>query len=222
MTATTPGMTVALSEWDSKQALGSDLPRPREIRATELDEALGFARELGGPVVAKASGVAHKTEGGLVRRGLDGDGLAACWEQLAAAGDGAVLVAEQVQAELELIVGGLVDPQFGPLVSVGLGGIAAEVLDDVALVLAPPEPGELAAALGELRGAALLDGYRAGPPVDRAELERIVDAVAGLLADPAVTEIDCNPVLVRDGHPLVVDALVVRAPTQPEPKGSRA
>lgn len=207
----------ALSEWESKLALGPGLPRPREIRSTDPAEAVAFVRSLGGPAVAKASGMTHKSEGGHVRLGLGPADVAACWAELAAAGDGTVLLAEQVSGDLELIVGGLRDPQFGQLVSVGLGGVAAEILDDVAFVLAPPEPGELAAAIRRLRGAALFDGYRGTPPVDRAALEEIVAAVAGLLArDPAVTEIDCNPVLVRDGLPLVVDALVVRDPAAAE------
>lgn len=203
----------ALSEWESKQALGSGLPGPREIRSTSRAGAVAFARELAGPAVAKASGPAHKSEDGLVRLGLDPAGVEACWAELAAAGDGTVLLAEQVSGELELIVGGLRDPQFGPLVSIGLGGVAAEILGDIAFVLAPPEQDELTAAIRRLRGAALFDGYRGRPAVDRPALEGIVAAVAGLLTrDPAVTEIDCNPVLVRDGLPLVVDALVVRDP----------
>lgn len=203
-------MTI-LSEWASKQLLGPDLPRPREQLTEAVEEAVDFARQLAGPVVAKASGVAHKSEGGLVLLGLDGDGVADCWARLAAAGDGTVLVAEQLTGELELLVGGLRDPQFGPLVSVGIGGIAAEVLGDVAFVLAPPEPGELGRALDRLRGRRLLDGYRSAPPVDRDGLARVVDVVSRLLLDDqTVLEIDCNPVLVVGGAPVVLDALVVR------------
>jgi ATP-grasp domain-containing protein len=199
-----------LSEWESKRVLGADLPRPRELLSSSVDEAVAFASGLGIRVVAKASGVGHKTEGGLVRLALDPDGVAACWHELAAAGDGHVLVAEQVSGELELIAGGLRDPQFGPLVSIGLGGIAAEILGDVAFVLSPPEPGELDRAIGRLRGRALFDGYRGRPRVDRAALGRVVGAIARLLdADPTVVEIDCNPILVVGGAPIVADALVV-------------
>lgn len=201
----------ALSEWESKRLLGDGLPRPRERRTATVEEAVAFARGLAPtPVVAKASGVAHKTEGGLVRLGLDPAGVAGAWQGLAAAGDGTVLVAEQVTAELELLVGGLRDRVFGPFVSVGIGGIAAEVFADAAFVLAPPEPGELDRALTQLRGSGLLEGIRGGPPVDRAALDAIVGAVGDLLArDPRVVEVDCNPVLVRNGVPVVADALVV-------------
>jgi hypothetical protein len=200
----------ALSEWASKAALG-DIPRPVERLTRSAADAVAFARQLGRPVVAKASDMAHKTDFGAVRLGLDPDGLAQAWPELAALGDGTVLVAEQVDADLELIVGGLRDPQFGPVVSVGLGGVAAEVLNDVVFLLAPVAPGELERALGELRGAALLNGHRGRVPLDRAGLSKIVDAVARLLVDDeSVVEIDCNPVLVSRGRPLVADALVVR------------
>ena len=200
----------ALSEWESKLALG-DLPRPRERLTATAAEAVAFARTLGGPVVAKASGPVHKTERGGVRTRLGPEGLASVWEELAALGDGRVLVAEQVEADYELIVGGVRDPQFGPVVSVGLGGVAAELLRDVTFLLAPPRPGELELALAELRCAPLLRGWRGAPPADRAELTRIVAAVSRLLEeDEEVVEVDCNPVMVRGGQPLVVDALVVR------------
>ena len=196
-----------MNEWESKRLLG-DVPRPREALTRSRQEAVAFAASLGVPVVAKASGLEHKTERGAVRLGAD---VAEVWDELAALGDGSVLVAEQVSGELELIAGGVRDPQFGPVVSLGLGGVAAEVLQDVAFMLAPTVPGELERAIGRLRCAPLLRGHRGRPPVDRAALQRIVDAIGGLLlSDPGVLEVDCNPVLVRAGCPLVVDALVVK------------
>lgn len=202
----------ALTEWDSKRALGLDAQAPREMLTHAVDEAVRFARSVGGPVVAKASGVTHKSDRGLVRTGLDVDALTACWAELAAAGDGTVLLAEQVTGDVELIAGGLRDPQFGPVVMVGLGGVFAELIGDTAFVLAPPEPGELDRALARLRGAPLLDGYRGVAPVDHVELHAIVDAISELLVgDTAVVEVDVNPIVVRDGRPLVLDALVVRA-----------
>jgi hypothetical protein len=197
-----------LTEWESKTLLG-DVPRPRESLTRSRVEAIAFAGSIGGPVVAKASGVVHKTEhGGVV---LDAD-VAAVWDRLAVLGDGTVLVAEQVRGELELIAGGLRDPQFGPIVSIGVGGIAAEVFQDVAFLLAPTLPGELDRAIARLRAAPLFDGHRGRPPVDRRLLQRILDAIAELLvADPDVGEVDVNPILVAAGCPLVLDALVVRA-----------
>ncbi len=195
-----------LSEWQSKSLLGA-IPRPTEALTRTREEALRFARSLGRPVVAKASGLDHKSERGAVR--MDAQ-VAAVWDELAAVGDGTVLVAEQVEGELELIAGGLRDPQFGPIVTVGLGGVAAEVFRDVAFLLYPYDRAELDRAISRLRCAALFDGYRGRPPVDRDALARIMDAIGDLLErDPRVVEVDVNPILVRDGAPLVVDALVV-------------
>jgi len=201
----------ALSEWESKRRL-EGLPYPKEALTASSDEAVKFVTALGRPVVAKASGVAHKTEGGLVRFGVTAQTVGPIWEELAAAGDGKVLLAEQLSAELELIVGGYRDPSFGPLVTIGVGGIAAEIFGDVVALLAPPEAGEVAAAVKQLSGRKLLQGIRGGPPVDLDALATIVDRVAGLLVkDPTVAEIDCNPVMVCKGVPRVVDALVVLA-----------
>jgi acetyl-CoA synthetase (ADP-forming) len=199
-----------LNEWDSKQRLGEQLPRPAEIRATSRAEAEQFAARANGPFVAKASGVAHKTEGGLVRLRLPATEIGDAWDDLAAAGDGSVLIAEQIVAELELIVGGYRDPAFGPLVTIGIGGIAAEIFGDMVAILAPPEQGELEKAVRHLAGNRLLQGIRGGPAVDLAALGRVIEAVSDLLcADPMVAEIDCNPVMVQDGVPIVADALVV-------------
>ena len=199
-----------LSEWDSKQRLAG-LPTPREVLTTTVEEAVDACEDLGGRVVCKASGVAHKSELGLVRIGLDAAGVRSNWEELAAGGDGTVLCAELVSGELELIVGGLRDPHFGPVVSIGIGGVATEVFGDVAVILAPPEPGELDEALATLRGDTLLRGHRGSQPVDIAALEQVVMAVSNLLeTDPSVVEVDCNPVLISNGKPLVLDALVVR------------
>jgi hypothetical protein len=200
----------ALNEWDSKQRLGDSLPRPAETLATSSAQAQEFAATVNGPIVAKASGVAHKTDAGLVRLGLGPTDVGDVWDDLAAAGDGTVLLAEQIDAELELIVGGYRDKSFGPLVTIGIGGIAAEIFSDIVAILAPPEDGEVAEAVSQLAGRRLLEGIRGGPPVDLAALGRIVEAVARLLcSDPAVAEIDCNPVMVRSGIPIVADALVV-------------
>lgn len=199
-----------LSEWDSKQRLVG-LPTPREVLTTTVEEAIEACGDLGGRIVCKASGVAHKSELGLVRIGLDAAGVRSDWEELAAAGDGTVLCAELVSGELELIVGGLRDPHFGPVVSIGIGGVSAEVFGDVAVILAPPEPGEFDEALATLRGATLLRGHRGSQPVDMTALEEVVMAVSNLLeTDPSVVEVDCNPVLISSGKPLVLDALVVR------------
>ena len=202
------GLTT-LSEWESKQRL-RDLPLVPERWTRSLAEAACAVAELRAPLVAKASGVAHKSEQGLVRLALSPEEVLDVWQELADAGDGTVLVAEFVESELELVVGGLRDPHFGPAVTIGLGGIAAEVFNDSVTVLAPPEPGEVEFAVKALRGAPLLLGHRGTKPVDLYALEAIVRTVAdALLRHDDIVEVDCNPVIVSEGAPTVTDALLV-------------
>ena len=203
-----PGLT-ALSEWESKRRLRG-LPLVPERRTRSRAEAASAVRKLRAPLVAKASGAAHKSEQGLVRLGLSPEEVLDTWQELALAGDGTVLVAEYIRAELELVVGGFRDPQFGPAITVGLGGVAAEVFDDAVTVLAPPEPGEVASAVKALRGAPLLAGYRGARPVDIEALEEIIRTVSEALdKQDDIVEIDCNPVIISEGTPRVADALVI-------------
>ena len=113
---------------------------------------------------------------------------------------------------LELIVGLTRDPQVGPVVLVGLGGILAEALDDVAVALAPVDADEALTMIDRLRGARLLEGIRGQPAVDRDAIARIVVAVSRLGFDrPDIVEIDLNPVIAGPGGAMAVDGLVVVA-----------
>ncbi len=210
-----PTDITALSEWESKHRLRG-LPLVPERRTGSLAEATRAVTELRAPLVAKASGVAHKSERGLVRLGLRPEEVLEAWQELADAGDGTVLVAELIRGELELVVGGLRDPHLGPAVTLGLGGTAAEVFDDAVTVLAPPWPGEVESAVNALRGAPLLNGYRGAQPVDLGALEAIIRTLADALHEQDdIIEIDCNPVVIHNGNPTVVDALVVTRRTAP-------
>ena len=113
-------------------------------------------------------------------------------------------------AGVEVIAGGRRDAVFGPAVLVGLGGILAEVLDDVAVLLAPVTVDEVLSRLDLLRGAALLRGFRGAPGVAMRPLAELVVAIGDLLlADPSIVEIDCNPVIAGPSGAVAVDALVV-------------
>jgi acyl-CoA synthetase (NDP forming) len=122
-----------------------------------------------------------------------------------------VTVQRQAPPGPELIAGVRRDPQFGPVVLVGFGGILAEALDDVAIRLAPLGLADAREMLGSLRAARLLAGFRGSPPVD-------IDAVADLVVHLAVAavgrpdwlEVDLNPVIVGTDGPLIVDALIVQ------------
>ena len=190
--------------------------------AAEPGAAVAAWRELGGaPVAVKldAPSLAHKSDGGGVVLGLgDRSSIEAAVADLRAAAERAgiavrgLLVQPMAPAGVEVIVGGRRDAVFGPAVLVGLGGILAEVLDDVAVMLAPVSTAEVARRLEGLRGAVLLRGARGAQPVDAGALAALVAAVGDLLvADRSILEIDLNPVIASPGGVVAVDALVVLA-----------
>jgi hypothetical protein len=169
-------------------------------------------------VKVDATGLAHKTESGAVRLGLrDPDAVREAARELlalalpeGAAGRG-LLVSRQL-AGVELILGGRRDAQFGPIVLVGLGGILAEALDDVAVRLAPVDAQTAAEMLDDLRGARVLVGFRGRPAIDRpAVIGAIVALGRALVADPALLEVDINPLISGPDGTAAVDALVVEA-----------
>lgn len=182
------------------------------------ESAVGAARELGFPVVVKLGGdaIAHKTERGLVKLRLgDEDAVREAAADLlsrARPEDGEVhlLVAPMVMGSRELIAGLIVDPQFGPTVMIGVGGILAEVLADAVF---RPAPIDLAAAremAGSLRTARLLDEFRGEAAVDLDALARCLVGLSQVAVERSdVVSVDINPLIVRpDGSIVAVDALV--------------
>jgi acetyl-CoA synthetase (ADP-forming) len=207
-----------LSEADSKRLLGAHgVAFPPERQVATVDEAVAAAQEVGHPVVVKlgGAGIAHKTERGLVRLGLaDDDAVAeAAGSLLTAAtpGDGEVhlLVAPMLRGNRELIAGLHRDEQFGMTVMLGIGGILAEALADVSFRLVPITRQDGQEMIADLATQALLGALRGEPPVDR---EALVDVLVGLsdaaVADPSIVSADLNPLIVVDGRPVPVDALV--------------
>ena len=119
---------------------------------------------------------------------------------------------------VELIVGLRRDPSFGPAVVVGLGGVLTELLDDVAIRLAPLDRETALGMLAELRGARILDGVRGSQPVDRGAVVDLIVALARLGdARPDIVEVDLNPVIASAKGAVAVDALVVLASPAAEP-----
>lgn len=209
-----------LSEAESKSLLAAHgVPVLDERQVPTADEAVAAADAIGYPVVAKLCGasIAHKTERGLVRLGLrDAEavrGAAADLLGAATPDDGAVevLVAPMVQGTRELIAGLALDPQFGMTVMLGVGGVLAEAVADVVFRLVPIERVDAEEMVDELRSQALLGPFRGEPAVDR---DRVVDVLVGLSraaeADPSLVSVDLNPLIVVDGAPVAVDALVER------------
>lgn len=169
--------------------------------AKTLDEALAAARELGYPVALKRVDRLHKSEGGGVALGLPGeDALASAFGELAA-DEVSVEAMAPLSEGVELIVGAKRDPRFGAVVLVGLGGVYTEILEDVAVALAPVDEDQAERLIRSLRGAPLLEGARGRPPLDVGAAAAAVAAVSrAAAACAAVAELDVNPLLVlRDG-----------------------
>jgi acetate---CoA ligase (ADP-forming) len=200
---------------------GAGVPFGAARTVTDRDEALAAASELGYPVVLKALGALHKSEGGGVVLGIrDEAALKAALEGLAAASY-SVEAAEDTAAGFELLVGARHDARFGPIVVVGAGGIHAEVLRDTAVGLAPVEPEAAAELIRSLACAPLLAGARGRPPLD---VEAAAGTVAALslfaAAHPEIAEVEVNPLLLRESGAVGLDARIVLAATAgPYPSG---
>jgi acetyl-CoA synthetase (ADP-forming) len=216
-------MSRTLSEAESKELLASyGVPCAPDRLVADAAAAAVAAGELGMPVVVKLAGssIAHKSERGLVRLGLDSaDAVTrAATELLAAArpedGDVCVLVAPMVQGQRELIVGAHRDPQFGPCVMVGIGGVLAEALADVSFRLVPIAAVDAEEMLDDLEGQALLGAVRGEDPVDRGAVVEVLCSLSRLLQErDDVASVDVNPMVVdRHGAPVAVDALVELTP----------
>lgn len=212
--------TETLSEAASKQLLAAHgVATVDGVTVRSADEAAAGADEVGFPVVVKLCGptIAHKTERGLVRLRL-ADAAAvrdAAGELLdrARPEDGAVelLVMPMVAGSRELIAGLHTDAQFGPCVMVGIGGVLAEAIGDVQFRLVPITEIDAAEMIAGLATQKLLEPFRGEPEIDRAALAAVLLGLSRLAErDPDVVSVDLNPLVVRDGVPLAVDALVER------------
>ncbi|MFV0315554.1 MAG: acetate--CoA ligase family protein [Microthrixaceae bacterium] len=225
-------MSETLSESDSKALLSPyGIPFAPEVILTGPGEAPSAGETFGYPVAAKLCGdnIAHKTERGLVRLGLSSpEELTDAVEELLAAAlpeDGAtgVLVAPMIAGERELIAGIATDPTFGPTVLVGLGGVLAEAVEDVTVRLVPIAEMDAREMIEELRSQALLGAFRGEPPVDRDALVALLMGLSTAAGDDhggsRITSADLNPLIIRDGQPVAVDALVELTGTS-EPAGT--
>lgn len=205
-----------LDENRSKRILAAaGIPVVKERVANSVTEALTAAEQIGYPVVLKglAADTIHKSEAGLVRLGI---ASAAQLEQsvaemsgLAAAPE-AYLVQRQVAGGVELIAGLIRDPQFGPCVMCGVGGLMAEAIGDRVFAAAPLTVAEAVALIGRLKTRKLLAGWRGQAPVDLTALAEVLVRLGALgCASDCIREIDVNPLIIVDGRPIAVDATVI-------------
>jgi len=191
------------------------IPVARMRLAHEEEDAVAAAREIGYPVAVKAVGplILHKTEVGGIRLGLENNAAtrAACQDLKTRLETDLTdfLVQEMVPGGVEVLVGVTHDPTFGPVVAYGSGGTLVELLGDVAFRLHPLTDADVAAMLNEVKGTALLRGYRGAPQADEAALRDLLLRVSALVEHcPEVAEMDLNPVKVLSSGARSVDARV--------------
>ena len=197
-----------LADWGIPVVAAEVVASPEAARAA--------AERIGWPVALKtaAPGVTHKSEVGGVRLGLDGpERVAAAYDDLAGRLGPRVLVAAMAGPGVELALGVVADPQFGPLVMVAAGGVLIEVLRDRRFALPPVDHRQALGLLDRLAVRPLLDGARGAPPAD---LDAVADAVVGLSTlavdlGPALAALDVNPLVAGPDGCVAVDALVVPA-----------
>ena len=199
------------------------IPFPKGQFAATVEDAIAAAEAIGGPVVMKAQAAAlsHKSDAGGVALNLVGaDAIRAAWDKMFADVkrydasiilDGVLIEAMGVRG-LELIVGAKNDPQWGPVILAGFGGVTAEILQDVRLLSPDMTKEAIVAELGKLKQAALLHGYRGAPALD---VEAVADLIVGigrlLRGEPRIQELDLNPVVVypKGRGVVALDALML-------------
>ena len=215
------GRTV-LSETEAKAVLAEiGVPVTPTRLARDADEAVALADEFGYPVVLKidADAITHKSDSGGVALDLaSADAVRVAHERIVAAARGAapdadlrgVSVQPMANPGTEVIVGMTRDPQFGPVLMFGLGGILVEVLKDVAFRVVPLEQRDAAEMIREIQGFPVLEGYRNTPPVDLGALETILMQLSSFAESyPEVAELDLNPILAYGDGAVAVDARIV-------------
>ena len=211
-----------LTEVEAKDLLKQAGIRVVETRlATSREEAMAFARKLGFPIVMKITSpdVVHKTDAGGVKLNLK------TTRQVAEAYDGiltsvkakypdanihGISVQNMARSGVEVIIGMSKDAQFGPVLMFGLGGILVELLKDVSFRIVPLTPRDAHEMIREIKGYPLLEGYRGQEKVDVSQLEEIILKVSDFVEkNPAVKELDLNPVFAYADGAVAVDARVI-------------
>ena len=206
-----------LSEYEAKKVLSEyGIPVTREILIQSPEALAAAAGEIGFPLVLKGCSpdLAHKTEKGLIDTDIRTLAEAeAAFNRIASAmapAPPSVLVQEMVKGKRELAVGLIRDPQFGPSVMFGLGGIFSEILRDVTFRVAPLEKDDALEMLGEIKGRKILEAVRGMPAADLDQLSHILIQIGKLgLEQEAVKEVDINPLILAGDKCVAVDALIV-------------
>lgn len=212
----------ALSEFESRMLIEDfGIQVVEQEMATDAEAAVAAAKRLGFPVVMKAcsSEITHKTDKGLVVIGVaTPEGVRDEFAGLVARAGGTVdgiLVQRMARGSREVVAGLVRDVTFGPCVMFGLGGIYTEVLKDVSFRIAPLEMRDALEMMDEIKSSAILGSFRGMPEVDRNALAKILVALGNIGLEMAeVSEIDINPIIIENGVPVAVDALVTLNSTE--------
>ncbi len=214
-----------LDEVASKSLLAAyGLRAPREMLAQSEDEAVAAAQRIGFPVVAKivSAALPHKSDIGCVKVGLKDEAsvrdafraiVSAAHAHPARPAIEGVLIAQMVSGGLELVLGAKLDPEMGPVILFGSGGVDLELTRDVALAACPLDEAGALDLIGRTRAGIIAGGYRGRPVLDRKALARALVGLSDLMqdADGAIAEIDVNPFLLLEEGGVALDGLVVLA-----------
>jgi len=211
-----------LTEVESKEMLGkAGVPVVATKLARDVKEAVALSNEAGYPVVLKvmSADVVHKSDAGGVKLGLENaeqveKAYAEMMASVKAAYPDAVIDGVSVQAMarkgVEVIIGMSKDPQFGPVLMFGLGGVLVELLKDVAFRIVPVAKIDANEMIREIKGFPMLQGFRGAEPADLEALEDLIVKVSDFVeANPQVKELDLNPVFAYGDGAVAVDARVV-------------
>jgi len=193
--------------------VSAGIPVITTVRCRSAETAVAAAGRVGYPVVAKVDHpeLTHKSDVGGVRLGLDDEAaVRAAVADLLGLAEGAGVLLQRQHEGFELLVGGLRDPEFGPVVMAGLGGVLVEAWRDVQMAVAPVGEADAVALLRSLRGAAIFNGLRGSPPVDLAPVADVIVRISDLMVgNPNIAELDLNPVLAGVTGCVAVDWRVV-------------
>jgi succinyl-CoA synthetase beta subunit len=217
--ATRTSAPISTDYFGTRQLLAAAGVPFAEARAAESEEsAVATAATIGYPVVLKALGGAHKSDAGGVRLAIaDERHLKDAFREMQARLRPASFSVEKeaaVGSGIELLIGVKRDRRFGPVALLGLGGISAELVHDLAMALAPVTVEQGVALIRSLRGAQLLLGYRGRPRLDIEAAARALSALSQLAAaQPEIAEVEINPLLVLERGVLGLDARLVRLST---------
>ena len=211
-----------LTEVESKELLTRwGIPVVETRLAKSKKEAISLSKEMGFPVVMKISSpdIAHKSDAGGVKLGLANatqvgkaytEIISSIKEKYPQAQIEGVSVQKMAPSAVEVIIGMSKDPQFGPVLMFGLGGVLVEVLKDVSFRIVPLIPRDASEMIKEIKGYPILQGYRSMEPADIGALEELIIKVSEFVEqNPQIRELDLNPVFAYKDKAIAVDARII-------------